>query len=114
MALEADFIACFTDVVSVRTRTGQDSFGNDTHSTATNVNVFIDSDEVSLGSPDSQEQQSGLNSRTLSIIMAVDAISERDLITYDSVTFSVTSVTVYRDEDGPHHQVVSATSDIKE
>ncbi len=113
MTLEQDFIDCFVHTISWRARTGQDSFGNDTFSAAVDVACRVDSDETRLGGTDRQEQQSGTETRTLNLIMAVNAVTARDLFTFDSLEFIVDNVTVFRDEDGDHHQVVSATTDKK-
>ena len=114
MTLEADFTDCFVDVVSWQSRTGQDTFGNDAYATAANVSTRIDSDVELFGTSDRQDMETGANRQTLSLIMAVNSVTVRDLVTVNSVVFTVTDVAVFRDEDGDHHQVVTATSDKKD
>ena len=99
--------------MSWTSRTGQDSFGNDTFAAAADVDTRVDSDEIGTGNQDRQEQQTGMDTRTVELIMAVNTVDVRDLITYDSVEFTVETVVVFSDEDGPHHQTVTMTSDKK-
>lgn len=111
--LEREFLDCLISQVTINRYLGEDEFGNNSYGDDELASVRQDSVRFSMSSERSIDRTAHdvISIYTLITNITPEPFKVRDRVTINGVVTYTSAVEVEYDEDGPHHVVITTTTE---